>query len=620
MKTGSQTIRLVLCAALATAASFAQQNAQSAAPQPPQKSQPAQEHLPTFKVTTRLVVVDVVATDRKGHPITDLKPEDFSLTEEGAAQKIRVFSLQQPEQAPETRQAQKLPPNMFSNIPSYKPNRALSVLLLDALNTDIVSQKYAREQMLKVLEKLPAGQPVAVYALAGRLLLLQDFTSDPTLLKEAISKSKQSASPVLEDPASPTGALSPAGTEALSELGLQGMVAQIQEFEREQVAAQTDLRVELTVTALKSLARTLSGYPGRKNLIWVSSAFPAGLFTDPSGMTASDTHAQEAALSSHSNYGNAIEQVSSLLANARVAVYPVDTRGVVGNSVYSSMSNSDSNGNYLGRTATGRVGGSSIEGRSAMGAQLDITPEGMESTHATMNTMAERTGGRAFYNTNYLDEAVLDGMKDGSVYYTLGYYPENKSWDGKFRRIVVKIARPGIKLHYRQGYFASDPKGYAHLDPRQQAIDLGEALNPEFPVSTALLFRSAVMPPSEKTGNKVMINYGVDAHALSFELQDDGLQHASVDCVAQAFSPKGSLVQTHGQTFAAALKPEQYQLVMQRFFPCSETLDLPAGTYRLRLAVRDNTTGVIGTANARVTVPASLPGAAGGAPAGGGKQ
>lgn len=620
MKTGSQTIRLVLCAALATAASFAQQNAQSAAPQPPQKSQPAQEHLPTFKVTTRLVVVDVVATDRKGHPITDLKPEDFSLTEEGAAQKIRVFSLQQPEQAPEARQAQKLPPNMFSNIPSYKPNRALSVLLLDALNTDIVSQKYAREQMLKVLEKLPAGQPVAVYALAGRLLLLQDFTSDPTLLKEAISKSKQSASPVLQDPASPTGALSPAGTEALSELGLQGMVAQIQEFEREQVAAQTDLRVELTVTALKSLARTLSGYPGRKNLIWVSSAFPAGLFTDPSGMTASDTHAQEAALSSHSNYGNAIEQVSSLLANARVAVYPVDTRGVVGNSVYSSMSNSDSNGNYLGRTATGRVGGSAIEGRSAMGAQLDITPEGMESTHATMNTVAERTGGRAFYNTNYLDEAVLDGMKDGSVYYTLGYYPENKSWDGKFRRIVVKIARPGIKLHYRQGYFASDPKGYAHLDPRQQAIDLGEALNPEFPVSTALLFRSAVMPPSEKTGNKVMINYGVDAHALSFELQDDGLQHASVDCVAQAFSLKGSLVQTHGQTFAAALKPEQYQLVMQRFFPCSETLDLPAGNYRLRLAVRDNTTGVIGTANARVTVPASFPGSAGGAPAGGGKQ
>jgi hypothetical protein len=221
-----------------------------------------------------------------------------------------------------------------------------------------------------------------------------------------------------------------------------------------------------------------------------------------------------------------------------------------------------------------------------------------------MNSVAEMTGGKAFYGRNDIDKSIYEGMEDGATYYTLGYYPENKDWNGKFRKIVVTVNRPGAKLRYRQGYFAVDPKGYQKLTARQQAMDLGQSLNLDVPVATALTFQAATAPVSEVAGNKILIRFGIDAHPLGFELQDDGLEHASVDCAAQAYTLKGEPVQARASTFAVGLKPEQFQLVMQRFLPCNQSLELGPGDYVLRLGVRDNATGLIGTANARVTVPA----------------
>jgi len=578
--------------AIGVIVSQAQQTAPSPTPSP----------LPTLKVSTRLVVVDVVAADGKGHPITDLKAEDFTLTEEGSNQQIKVFNFQQPASSDQAQQSPpKLPPNLVTNVPTYKPNRTMSVLLLDGLNTDNNSQKYARQEMLKYLSKLPAGQPVAVFLLGNRLRMIQDFTTDPQMLREAVAKLKDQSSPTLQtDPA-----VSAAASASLLQMGLPGMLAQMQLFERENQTAQTDLRVSMTMNALMALARTLAGYPGRKNLIWVSSAFPAHLFADTQGALSGNSRRQEAALSQQNSYSDAIERLASALSNARVAVYPVDTRGVTNYGVYSTLSNTDSNGNYLGTTASGRSGANPLEAGSAMGSELGKTTESLQAAHSTMNTVAQRTGGRAFYNTNDLTGAIKDGIEDGSTYYTLGYYPENKNWDGKFRKIVVKLNRPGV-LHYREGYMANDPRGYLKMDPRQQAMDFGQALNLDTPIATALPFKSALIMPSDKTANKLVVNFGVDAHALSFELQDDGLQHTSVDCAVQVFNNQGNPVRAvQAQNFSAALKPEQYQLVMQKFFPCNQTLALDPGDYILRLGVRDNTTGLIGTVNAPVTIAAA---------------
>jgi VWFA-related protein len=573
-----------------------------------------QQPASTLRVTTRLVLVDVVALDHKGLPVTDLKADDFSLREEGSEQKVRVFSFQQPgtaESGSDAAKAQpvKLPPNMFTNVPTYKADRTLSVILLDGLNVDLANQKFMRQEMIKYLAKLPAGQPVAVYALGLKLRLLQDFTTDPSLLKQAIQNSKGHPSQVMENPA--TGQASPylagAASAALSEMGLQSMLNQIMLYQQENIAAQTDLRVSLTMNALKALARTLAGYPGRKNLIWVTSAFPAQIFTTLS-VTSDAITSTRSGGPVLSNYSLEIERISNELSNARVAVYPVDTRGVVNHDVYSSLSNTDSTGNYLGRTATGQVAGSALDQRGAMGRELDRTPDDQLATHSTMNSVAEQTGGKAFYNTNNLDEAIRDGIQDGGTYYTLGYYPENKDWNGKLRKLVVNVKRSGVKLRYRQGYFAVNPTGYTKLDAKIQAADLSQAMSLDYPASTALQFRAVPIPSQDSAVNKITINFGVDAHNLGFESQEDGLQRASVDCAAQAFTLKGESVAARASTFAIALKPEQYQLVMQKFLPCNQTLELPPGEYVLRLGVRDNSTGLIGTTNARVTVPLPSPG------------
>jgi VWFA-related protein len=555
-----------------------QASSQAQAGNPPAPSQASD----VLRVTTRLVLVDVVVLDHKGLPVTDLKAEDFSLQEEGASQKINIFTFQAPAQTEATNSAPKLPPNMTSNVPTYQASRTLNVILLDGLNTDIAAQKLVKQQMIKVLEKLPAGQPVAVYVLSTKLRLLQDFTTDPTLLKQAVAGLKGHSSPVLEG-GQPYIDMSV--TDAFASMGLDNLVAQIQLFQDENTTAQTDARVQITLASLNSLARMLAGYPGRKSLIWLSSAFPGQLLSSSIGMRGN---------SSARDYSDEIQRTSNALSNARVAVYPVDARALVNSSVYSASDNPSARGGWATpRTASDRPGG---------GEELSKGSDDELARHTTMSSVAEETGGRAFLRTNDLEKAIREGLSDGTTYYTLGYYSEDKNWNGKFRRIAVKVERPGTKVRFRQGYFASDPNGYTKIDPKKQAIELSQALSMDYPISTALPFRAQVIPPAEKSDGKILIRYAIDAHKLGFELKD-GLEYASVDCAVQPFRLKGSPLPLQSNNFAAKLKPEEYKLIMERFFPCSQTLELSPGEYVFRLGVRDNATGFIGTANVRVTVP-----------------
>jgi len=239
-----------------------------------------------------------------------------------------------------------------------------------------------------------------------------------------------------------------------------------------------------------------------------------------------------------------------------------------------------------------------------MGNTISNEAAARQNVHATMQEMAERTGGKAFYNRNDLDHAIGNSIDDGSVYYTLAYYPANKDWNGKFRKLQVKVTRPGVKLRHRLGYYAVDPRTFTEQNRKQQAVLFGDALNPDSPAATGLMFEAGVIQPSEKTQYKVLVNFAVDPHGISFETQSDGTHHAQVDCVVQAYSGKGNLIKTEASTITADLKPETFARVMQtNAFPCQQSVSLPAGNYNLRLGVRDDTTGLVGTTSAKVTVP-----------------
>jgi VWFA-related protein len=573
--------------------------AKTAPPPDSPQSESVEGTAAVLKVKTRLVVVDVIALDHKGVPVTDLRADDFTLQEENKPQQIRVFNFQgRPPAEPAVMTPVTVSANRITNIPRFKTNSALNVLLLDGINVTNANQKYSREQMLEFLKKLPAGQPLAVYAMGTKLRMLQDFTVDPTLLKDTIKKVKFNAMGARSE-SSNASDLPPGLLDAMPG----PMLQQVLRFGEDQAINQMDERVRLTIEQLGILARNLSGYPGRKNLIWISEAFPSYLFPqdpDPKGPSSS---AAASELPIVRGYQNEIDHAGDLLANAQVAVYPVDVAAVGNHDVYASLSNTDSNGNYLGNSARGVV--RSGLGGSAQASEISNASETVINSHSTMNSVAEQTGGKAFYNTNDLNRAIRDSMNDGSTYYTLGYYPENKDWDSRFRRISVKVNRPGIKLHYRQGFYAVEPKAYAKQDPKILAVDLGSALDITNPISTALPFQAVVLPPSAQNGNKLQINFGVDPHAVGFELKEDGLQHAAVDCGVRVYSKTGQSLKMQGNTFNAALVPEQYQKVMKAFFPCNQAIELSPGEYLLRLAVRDTNNGLIGTANGSATVSAA---------------
>lgn len=221
-----------------------------------------------------------------------------------------------------------------------------------------------------------------------------------------------------------------------------------------------------------------------------------------------------------------------------------------------------------------------------------------------MLDIADKTGGKAYYNRNDIDNALGDGIRDGSTYYILGYYPESKKWDGKFRKIQVKTRRKGINLRYRTGYFAVDREADMAKHPERKEVDYNLALSMESPIYSALLFKAEVNPPAADS-TTVVLRYAINPESIQFIPDAEGLQRAQVDCAVRVFSSNDmdNPVKTEGTKVNAALKPDAFTKVKSNFFPCELKVDLPPGHYFLRLAVRDSNSGSVGSVNAQVTVP-----------------
>lgn len=502
-----------------------------------------------LRANTRLVVVDVVATDNKGQPLKDLQAQDFTVLENGAPQKISAFTFHHPGKS-EVLPQPRLAPNVVSNTPRFQSG-SLNVILFDSVNGDLTAHAYAQDQLIKFLGSAQLAQPLAVFALQNQVKLLHDFTTDGAALKESVQHYKPPVqSGQTESFESRESAFSNQGNYHTNERD-----------------------IETTLNQLNVLAKILKGYPGRKNLIWLSESFPLSLFPETTlrnSMSGQDLRSAEASSgpstfenlqtsAPFTSYAALVRKVADALMDAQVAVYPVDAGA-------------------LGRD-------------SHLAAQH------------TMNDVAAWTGGEAFINRNDLAVAMRTSIDDGSTYYTLEYYPGNKKWDGQFRSIQVKTDRPGVKLRYRLGYYAVDPEKENKDETDKLAETVSRAMEFDTPSYTAVRFQAGVVPPSEKN-KKVVVNFAIDPHTVSFEHRSDGLEHAKVGCVVWAYGKdKEKPTMAKEVTRDAGLKPEVYKQLMSQYFPCKEEIDLKPGTYTLRLAVIDRTTNLLGTANAPVTVP-----------------
>ena len=488
-----------------------------------------------YRTTTRLVILDIVATDSKGNIVTDLKPEEIQILDNGKEQAKVDFSFIHPNAEKAATQVEMhLPQDVYTNARQYKDNSSYNIILFDVLNSSFTSMAYAHDEIMKYLDNTPPNQPTAIYALGNKLWLLHDFTTDHQALKEVIRKFKGQGSQMVT-----------------------GEDADGHKRKSTFQTAGAD-HVWTTLDAFKAIARIMGTYKGRKNLIWVSESFVVDTMPDiqtargPLFMT---------------EYSRQVEEMSDALMEAQIAIYPIDPAGLTGEAFRPILSNF--------------------------------------SSHSSLREMAAKTGGKAFMNRNDLDVGIRDSIDDGSSYYTTSYHPTNKTWDGKLRKIEIKSTRPGVTLRYREGYYAVDPSILPgnQKQAKETSMDFAEALDPDMPPSTGVLFQAQVVPPSEKTQNKVLVNFALDPHMITFQKQPDGKQHAEVSCVAWAFPVKGKAIGSGGGTVKANVDEATLNKIMQSAFPCRQSLALAPGNYELTLGVIDQLTRKMGTLTAWVTVP-----------------
>lgn len=576
-----------------------------AAQQPPP---PPKEPGLVLRVTTRMVLVDAVVLDKEGHPVKGLTSDDFTLTEGGVRQRIAAFSERNSGRV-NAAPPPVLPPHVTTNRPAVTQanaeNGTIAVLLLDGLNTPAQDQIYVKRQMLKFLaQQYDPNTKLAVLALTNKLTVLQNFTQDPLLLRAVLDRylaetpamarrggQMDTAPASVPQPTinlppqaigGPTGMGAPPPDPGLpATLAAGGSNATIFEdiaymtdrFEREAENFSLDTRVSQTLVALEEIARFMSGQSGRKVLLWFSTGFPFSVVGDsPSAMEA------------ERNYGDQIRRTINLLNDAHVATYTIDAGGLVP----SSLGDPSLSGRDPGKVVLGIDTNRALSGESFR----------RFSTHDALETIARDTGGR-YFNGNDLDQAIQSALSESSSYYMLGYYPSNKKWDGKFRNVKLQVDRPGAQLRYRRGYFAINPSNWKTNNGEQT---LTAALTTNSLPSTEVTFMARALPPHPDSDT--VVEFAIDPATVSFQTESGNLHHCMLQLEVQAFSPDGKRVKAEVQTAEASLPEPTFERVLKQELPMNVPIRLAPGKYILRLGVRDNLTGLFGTADLLVEVPA----------------
>lgn len=526
---------------------------------------------PTIQVTSRIVYVDVVVRDGAGRIVHGLTEKDFHLLEDGKPQAITYFSDHTHDLASIPSEQPSSDKLEFSNVSPV--SNSVNIILFDFLNTAPQDQLYARKQMIRFLKALPSGQQTALFVLDTRLRMLQSFTGSTDRLVAAAQRMKPEASSVEtigeqqqhDDFAAAFAAATGGGPSGHNVVAEQNTLSHGQD--EVQVAG-------ITQEALQQIAAAVSGYPGRKNLYWLADNFPVY------GGPALEIHEASDAMIANTMNTQYMAEANRAEASAQIAIYPISLMGL------------DASG--MGPEAHGMTSTQQLfTGRVAM--------------HEMLNNLADTTGGRAYYGTNDFAGALRRGFEDGANYYSLAYEPQNKKWNSQFRKISVKLAQHGYSLTYRRGYFAQpDLAGKA-----DNVAELNAALQPDTPDVTMLRLRARVQLP-DHDHPQVRIDSVIEPANVDFSTDAAGRHHAnllvSVIAISGKDVAKGKKPDIPAQTsgrYVVNLDEAAFEKLLDLGMPMHQQLQLPPGSYRLRLGVIDMNNHRMGTLDMPVQVAAA---------------
>lgn len=566
----------------------------------PQK--PAEE--PAIRISTELVQLDVVVTDKKGRVVSGLSKTDFELFENGKKQQINFFEYVE---AAKGRQApgQVTPPE-----PQPEPSpqglsagdvRRIFAFVVDDLTIRIEDLFYLRQMLTNFVDnQMQPNDLVAIVRTIGGKGLLQQFTTEKALLRRAIEALTPSTHPLSQfnNPAMPRVTTAPApasDTGELVPLEVLGAGGESIDVASPNQDTNMALRASMSLATASFLIDSMKQLPGRKSLVLISGGLPvlSGQGTEASapGLPAAGSPNVEA---------GAIAYFLNVLADnatrAGVAIHTLDLRGLEAYRAVATFE--ETPGKSMVSTGTpGNTGGLGDFGRTADESMLGRSPT---DSHFGLRWLSSATGGVSMLKRNDLEAGLGEIVAASDGYYLLAYTPSDSKFDNKFRKVEIKVKGEGLKVYSRRGYFAREEKAPAGPATKQDEL-LAAIRSPlarrDIDLDAMLLYKATAA-----RDGAIDIHLVISPAKLKFEAVN-GKQQTEFDVAGFVFDQLGKLRGGFSETITAGLTPDEFKKVSTGGLDYAANTNLPPGVYQVRLAVRDKKANTIGTLSRYLEIP-----------------
>jgi VWFA-related protein len=559
---------------------------------PPQNQIPKSEDDDVVRISTNLIQLDVTVTDKNGHAVPDLNPEDFEIQENGRNRAISNFSYigASPGVTPATTRAvapngPPRPPVPPARIRSEQIHRTFA-LVVDDLGLSFESMHRVPDALRKFVDQtMQPGDLVAIIRTGSGSGALQQFTADKAVLYAAIDRIRWN----------PTGRGRSGAFETLR--GRESAPDEIGKTEIKLGASPTDeqkpkvdpteanaieegnvdnIRHESntvgTLSALNYIVRGLRDLPGRKSVVLLSDGFQL----------------QTSRGTEYAQTREALRRLTDLCNRASVVIYTISATGVVPTGPLPEDNVSSIKSQAINKIRSNR-------------AQELFDNEG------GLDVLAEQTGGLAVRNTNDLGDGLRRVVADQIGYYLIGYQPDEQTFDAarlRYNDIKVVLKRSGFEVRYRAGFYnVSDDRSRKGAAP-SRAKALAAALMSPFNASEAQLRLTTIFGNDAREGSYVRSYLHIRAQDLTFTPKPDGTHQVQFDLLALTFGDTDKPIDQVSRTYKADLNDREYQNALRAGIVYKATVPIKkAGSYQLRVAVRDVASGRIGSASQFIEVP-----------------
>jgi VWFA-related protein len=564
-----------------------------------QQQQPAPDDV--VRITTNLVQLDAVVTDKSGNQIKDLSPGDFEVLQDGKPQKIvsvlyvnteasERTQLQTAEAKPSAEKRQ--PPAPSSRVNFADAARILTFVVDDgncaASQLGMMASKAALEKFIN--EQMLPNDLVAIYQTRGGSSVLQQYTSDKAQLLRVARKIRwyppqgvcsNEATGDFFDRARPSTFMKPGGviTNIESEADRRSRT-QIENREREN-------QVVGTLGVLRYITRGLQRVAGRKTVFLLSDGIPL-MSVDPD---TKGTESNPTVTMAPSNTRGIIRDLIDAANRASVVINAIDVRGV---RIPGLITSQDSFTNLAGPTGNIHATAGTTAARDAH----------VMNSQSGMYHLANETGGRFFDDMNNLDVAVRRVLNLEKGYYLIGYQPEAETFKGKkFNKIEIKVKRPELNVRARSGFIGVTDE---ELRPKKRTGDseLYEAIAAPLLKAGLKLKLTAFFGNTATEGSFIRTLLHVDGNQISFIDEPNGLKKAVFDVVAVTLNEKNEVIEEFNRTHTIRFPEANLEDISRNGLTYSA--DVPVtqpGFYNFRVAIRDASSRLLGSAGQQIEVP-----------------